>query len=115
MDGNPEAEEELVGAMQTIQERIKIHDRHQFEIKHVYPLSSQNGRALRYTVELYLFIPQSLDINPESRRKGGVLPRSSVADPLADSRLPSGVASVLRRIDSCPPPGADERAGTAPG
>ena len=69
MDGNPEAEEELVGAMQTIQERIKIHDRHQFEIKHVYPLSSQNGRALRYTVELYLFIPQSLDINPESRRK----------------------------------------------
>lgn len=55
--------------MQTIQERIKIHDRHQFEIKHVYPLSSQNGRALRYTVELYLFIPQSLDINPESRRK----------------------------------------------
>ena len=69
MDGNPEAEEELAGAMQTIQERIKIHDRHQFEIKHVYPLSSQNGRALRYTVELYLFIPQSLDINPASRRK----------------------------------------------
>lgn len=55
--------------MRTIQERIKIHDRHQFEIKHVYPLNSNDGRALRYTVELFLFIPQSLDINPESRRK----------------------------------------------
>ncbi len=55
--------------MQTIQERIKIHDRHQFEIKHVYPLSSKDGRALRYTVELFLFIPQSLDINSESLRK----------------------------------------------
>ena len=57
------------GAMRTIQERIKIHDSHQFEIKHVYPLNSNDGRALRYTVELFLFIPQSLDINPESRRK----------------------------------------------
>ena len=55
--------------MRTIQERIKIHDSHQFEIKHVYPLNSNDGRALRYTVELFLFIPQSLDINPESRRK----------------------------------------------
>ena len=55
--------------MQGIQERIKIHDRHQFEIKHVYPLNSENGRALRYTVELFLFIPQSLDITPETLRK----------------------------------------------
>ena len=55
--------------MQTIQERIKIHDHHQFEIKHVDRLNSNDGRALRYTLELFLFIPQSLDINAESRRR----------------------------------------------
>lgn len=68
MNGNTK-QGSAVQPMQTIQERIKIHDRHQFEIKHVYPLSSEDGRPLRYMVELFLFIPQSLDINPETLRK----------------------------------------------
>ena len=55
--------------MQMIQERIKIHDRHQFEIKHVYPITPGNGGSLRYTVEMFLFIPQSLDINTETCRR----------------------------------------------
>lgn len=44
--------------------RIRLHDRHQFELKLEY--QSPEGKAARYVVETFVCIPGSLNINPAS-------------------------------------------------
>jgi hypothetical protein len=53
--------------LQTIQQAVKIHDRFQIEIKLDYELSA--SRKTRYHVATYIFVPQSLGIDPHSYSK----------------------------------------------
>lgn len=51
-----------------IEETVKIHDRFQIEIKLNYSVK-QEQKSTDYTIDSYLFIPNSLDINKESYQK----------------------------------------------
>lgn len=51
-----------------IQESIEIHDKYQFEIKIGYKISPEDLNTL-YNIEMYFFIPNSLDINKNSYTK----------------------------------------------
>ncbi|MCF6177253.1 MAG: hypothetical protein L3J71_15965 [Victivallaceae bacterium] len=51
--------------MSSLQEKISIHDRYQFELKYTYPLDHHNP-VTEYTVESFLFIPNNLGINSGS-------------------------------------------------
>lgn len=54
--------------MDNVQEKIKIHDRYQFEIKYTYPLN----KALPendYLVETFIFIPNNLGVNADNYTK----------------------------------------------
>ena len=51
-----------------INERIKIHDKYQFEVKLGYNLSDKEKKT-SYNIETYFFIPNSLDINSQTYQK----------------------------------------------
>jgi len=51
-----------------IEETIKIHDKYQFEVKLNYKLE-QNKKYTDYTIDTYIFIPDSLDINSNTYKK----------------------------------------------
>lgn len=48
--------------MSSLQEKISIHDKYQFELKYIYPLNRDNP-VTEYTVESFLFMPNNLGIN----------------------------------------------------
>lgn len=54
--------------MSNVQEKIKIHDRYQFEIKYTYPLNQELPET-DYLVETFIFIPNNLGVNAESYTK----------------------------------------------
>ena len=54
--------------MSNVQEKIKIHDRYQFEIKYTYPLNQELPET-DYLVETFMFIPNNLGVNAESYTK----------------------------------------------
>jgi hypothetical protein len=54
--------------MAGIKEKIRIHDKYQFEIKYTYPLDQQKP-VTEYTVETFLFVPNNLGITPLSYSK----------------------------------------------
>lgn len=54
--------------MENMRERITIRDNNQFEIKYTYPLQPEEKNT-RYFVEMFLFIPQSLNINHKTYGK----------------------------------------------
>ena len=51
-----------------VQEKIKIHDRYQFEIKYTYPLNKELPET-DYMVETFIFIPNNLGINADTYTK----------------------------------------------
>ena len=53
--------------VETIQQAVKPHDRYQVEIKLDYEIS--DDAQTRYTVETYIFAPQSLDVSAETYTK----------------------------------------------
>ncbi len=54
--------------MNNVQEKIKIHDRYQFEIKYTYPLNQELPET-DYLVETFIFIPNNLGVNADSYTK----------------------------------------------
>jgi len=54
--------------MNNVQEKIKIHDRYQFEIKYTYPLNKELPET-DYLVETFIFIPNNLGVNADSYTK----------------------------------------------
>jgi hypothetical protein len=54
--------------MNNMQEKIKIHDRYQFEIKYTYPLNKELPET-DYLVETFIFIPNNLGVNADSYSK----------------------------------------------
>ena len=52
-------------SMNNVQEKIKIHDRYQFEIKYTYPLNKELPET-DYLVETFIFIPNNLGVNADS-------------------------------------------------
>jgi hypothetical protein len=51
--------------LSSLQEKISIHDKYQFELKYTYPLDRDNP-VTEYTVESFLFVPNNLGINPST-------------------------------------------------
>lgn len=54
--------------MNSVQEKIKIHDRYQFEIKYTYPLNKELPET-DYMVETFIFIPNNLGVNADTYTK----------------------------------------------
>ena len=49
-----------------IRDTVKRHDRMAFEMKLEFPAPEQSNKPQEYKVEMYLFVPQSLDINRQN-------------------------------------------------
>jgi len=58
----------MIRGGQMIQENITIHDKYQFELKIGYKILEQDLDTL-YNIEMYFFIPNSLDINKNNYTK----------------------------------------------
>ena len=89
-----------------IEESVRIHDKFQFEVKFSYRLDSGNKSSSRYNVDTYIFIPNSLGVNPDHYGKDDfyqdVQSYIRLKTPAVLMRdLNQGDASPMQRLEQC--------------